>query len=183
MIWRKKCWFFSHCAILTKISCNHIFTVDFTKYFSNENKPLIVLICNVFLSYLEVDGFSADWALLIDVRCLLWGDEITEFSLTQSASFSSWRVESLRDDRLKSSKSKLSSSAALKTRKRLFWFWKRARSKVSCCGATKAQNNAPARRLELFVYFLILQVCNFLWKWVNSICSDFRRIWKGKGKC
>ena len=114
--------FFTLCDFNENFVKSHFYCVvlrvDFTKYFSNENKPLIVLICNVFLSYLEVDGFSADWALLIDVRCLLWGDEITEFSLTQSASFSSWRVESLRDDRLKSSKSKLSSSAALKTQKK-----------------------------------------------------------------
>ena len=117
--------------------------------------------------YLEVDGFSADWALLIDVLCLLWGDEITEFSLTQSASFSSWRVESLRDDRLKSSKSELSSSAALKARKKICFVFililkRRAFDSqllLSCSATVLARR---ARVKILFVYFLVWQSLLFV---------------------
>ena len=138
-----------------------------------------------FVKYLEVDGFSADWALLIDVLCLLWGDEITEFSLTQSASFSSCRVESLRDDRLKSSKSKLSSSAALKTQEIflfLFWFWKRRAFESQLLHSSSANKACP--RWNIVCLFFGFAKFAFLWKWVklNSICSDVWWIWKGKGK-
>ena len=34
------------------------------------------------------EGFSADWALLMELLCLDWGEVTPEFSLRQSPSFS-----------------------------------------------------------------------------------------------